>query len=60
MTTKKQGGARAGSGRKKLGDQPRVTLSLRVDVKTKEKLSVEAEVQRTSIGRIIDQLAEHL
>jgi len=39
-------------------DNPRITLSVRIKKETKDILTTRAQEQDTSVGRIIDDLAE--
>lgn len=52
-----KGGKKSNAGRKKI-DNARVTLSVRIKEETKTALSTQAKKEQTSIGRIIDKLAE--
>ena len=52
------GGKRPGAGAKTLGDQKRVTLAVRVDAMTKEKLKAASQNAGTSVGQIIDKIVK--
>lgn len=51
-----RGGARHGAGRKRIDDDVRATLSMRVLPTTKEKLACRAKECGLSIGLYIDRL----
>ncbi len=54
----KLGGHREGAGRKPAGTEARVSLTVRVDVQTYEKITALAEAQGVSKGVLIDMIIE--
>lgn len=55
--TKKRGGARPGSGRKKIPDNSkRVQIVVTVLQETRDKLRLLAKERGTRVGRIIDEM----
>jgi len=58
-TTKENthGGKREGSGRKRFGEEKRVTITARVDTKTREGIE-ELKAKGWSLGKAIDEMVE--
>lgn len=57
---KSWGGARKGSGKKRMGDVPRVTMAATVEPQTKEIFKAKADELGISVGVLIDRLAKTL
>lgn len=51
-----RGGKRDGSGRRRLGEEPRVHLSVTVDARTAGALQARAKAEHLSLGIVLDRM----